>query len=148
MLRQLRVIARRKSGTLPVIQQKANMMSTAYLLLANIAAALHFSFVAFVIAGGLLCYRWPRLVWLHFPVAVYGITIMVVNWRCPLTDLEIWLRKMAGQQVNWTEFIEHYIWSAVGWDGTEPFILALIVLLIVLFNFKAYRDLVKEALSK
>ena len=119
-------------------------MSTAYLLMANVAALIHFGFVAFVIAGGILYYRWPRLIWLHFPVAVYGIMIMVVGWRCPLTDLEIWLREMAGEAVEWTEFTEHYIWSRVGWDGTEPFILTLILVLMVLFNAKAYWDFARN----
>lgn len=113
-------------------------MNTTYWFLANIAAAIHFCFIAFVVAGGLLSFRWPRLLWLHFPVAVYGIMIMVVNWRCPLTDLEIWLRTQAGQVVEWSEFIERYIWSLVGWNGTEPFILVGIIGLMLLCNGRAY----------
>lgn len=119
-------------------------MEAVYGLLANAAAAVHFCFVAFVIAGGLLSYRWPRMVWLHFPVAVYGVLIMVVGWRCPLTDLEIWLRRMAGQVVEWDEFLERYFWSIVGWEGTEPFILVLIIVLILLFNTRAYWSLFKH----
>ncbi len=113
-------------------------MSAAYQLLAIITAIAHFAFVAFLLAGGLLSYRWPQIVWLHFPVAVYGVMIMAVGWRCPLTDLEIWSRKMAGETVEWTEFIRHYLWSHVGWDGSEWFILVGFMALLVAFNYRAY----------
>ena len=48
----------------------------------------HFLFVVFVVGGGLLALRWPRLVWLHLPAAVWGASVVIWGLPCPLTDLE------------------------------------------------------------
>jgi Protein of Unknown function (DUF2784) len=36
-----------------------------YRLLANAVVLVHLGFIAFVAIGGVLAWRWPRLVWLH-----------------------------------------------------------------------------------
>ncbi len=112
-----------------------------YAILAVIIAILHFGFVAFVLAGGLAAYRWDWMIWVHFSCFVYAVAIMLVGWRCPLTDLEIWLRRQAGQPVQWQEFLHHYIWSHLGWRGNEWFITAGLILAAGLFNWRAYLQL-------
>ncbi len=109
-----------------------------YRLLANLTALLHAGFVLFVIAGGLLGYRWPAVLWWHGPVAVYGVLIMVFHWRCPLTDLEIDLRRAAGETVTWDGFLERYVFSRLGIDGSEWYVLAGLVALILLCNSGIY----------
>jgi hypothetical protein len=70
---------------------------------------LHLAFVAFVVLGGLLVLRWPRLAWVHLPVAFYGALIVVVGFVCPLTPLENRLRGAAGQAGYEGGFVEHYL---------------------------------------
>ena len=36
-------------------------------LLADLVVGLHLAFVLFVVLGGLLALRWPRVAWLHLP---------------------------------------------------------------------------------
>ena len=48
---------------------------TVFRLLADVTVVLHLAFVAFVVLGGLLVLRWPRLSWLHVPAAVWGAFI-------------------------------------------------------------------------
>src|ERR687896_2492334 len=77
--------------------------------LADLVVVLHFLFVVFVVFGGLLVLRWPRLAYVHLPVAAYGALIELVGWICPLTPLEKRLRERAGLEGYEGGFVEHYI---------------------------------------
>ena len=55
---------------------------------ADAIVALHFAFVVFVVGGGLLVLRWPRVAWLHLPAALWGALVEFANLPCPLTELE------------------------------------------------------------
>ena len=77
--------------------------------LADLVVVLHVAFVLFVVLGGLLVLRWPRMAWLHLPAAVWGTWIEFAGWICPLTPLENWLRARAGEAGYATSFVEQYI---------------------------------------
>ncbi|OYY81068.1 MAG: hypothetical protein B7Y33_02475, partial [Hydrogenophilales bacterium 16-62-9] len=57
-------------------------------ILADAVVVVHLLFVAFVVAGGFLLARWPRLAWLHLPAAAWGAFIEFSGGICPLTPLE------------------------------------------------------------
>jgi hypothetical protein len=76
---------------------------------ADVIVALHVAFVAFVVLGGLLALRWPRIVWLHVPAVVWGALIEFTGWICPLTPLENRLRRASGAAGYQGDFIAHYI---------------------------------------
>jgi hypothetical protein len=80
-----------------------------YGLLADLVVVAHFAFVLFVVLGGLLVLRWPRLAYVHVPVAIYGVLIEFAGWICPLTPLEQTLRIKGGESGYQGGFIEHYI---------------------------------------
>ena len=109
-----------------------------YSLLADMTAIVHGLFVVFVLAGGLLALKCRWIVLLHFPIAVYGVLIMVFDWPCPLTRLEIALRELAGEPVQWSEFLEHYFFSHFGLTGGEWFVLAALVVALPVFNSRPY----------
>lgn len=69
----------------------------------------HLLFVAFVMAGGFLLLRWPKLVWLHLPAAVWGALIEFTGGICPLTPLENRLRALGGESAYSGGFVEHYL---------------------------------------
>jgi hypothetical protein len=79
------------------------------LLLADLLVLAHLLFVAFVIAGGFLLQRWPRLAWLHLPAAAWGAAIEFTGGICPLTPLENRLRGLGGEGVYSGGFVEHYL---------------------------------------
>ena len=60
--------------------------------IAELIVLLHFAFIAFVAAGGLLALRWPRIMWIHLPAVAWGALVQFADWICPLTYLEDWLR--------------------------------------------------------
>ena len=76
---------------------------------ADLVLVLHLALVLFVILGGLLALRWPRLAGVHVPVALYGATIELVGFVCPLTPLENSLRRAGGQADYAGGFIDHYV---------------------------------------
>jgi uncharacterized protein DUF2784 len=78
-------------------------------LLADIVVVVHFAFVLFVVLGGLLVLRWPRVAYLHVPAAIWGALIELAGWVCPLTPLENTLRTAAGGAAYQGDFVEHYI---------------------------------------
>src|SRR3712207_9266426 len=75
---------------------------------ADVVLVVHLAFVLFVVLGGLLALRWPRVAWVHVPVALYGATIEFVGFVCPLTPLEVWLRRRGGEAGYEGGFIGHY----------------------------------------
>ena len=81
--------------------------------LADLVLAVHLAFVLFVVLGGLLALRWPRVAWVHIPVALYGAAIEFIGFICPLTPLEISLRQRGGEAGYEGGFIEHYITAAL-----------------------------------
>ncbi len=80
-----------------------------YQRLADLVVVLHSSFVLFVLFGGLLVLRRPRLVWIHVPCAIWGVLIEFLGIICPLTPLEVWLRERGGSVGYTGGFIAHYL---------------------------------------
>lgn len=80
-----------------------------YRVLADGVLLLHLLFIVFVVGGGLLVFRWPRLAWVHLPAAAWGALIEFAGWICPLTPLENMLRRQAGETGYGGGFIAHYL---------------------------------------
>lgn len=80
-----------------------------YALLADLIVLVHFAFIAFAVAGGLLVVRWPRLAWLHLPAAAWAGLISLFGWVCPLTPLENRLRVLAGEAAYAGDFIDRHV---------------------------------------
>jgi hypothetical protein len=78
-------------------------------LLADATVIVHLAFVLFVIGGGLLALRWPRVAWVHLPAAAWGAWVEFAGWICPLTPMENWLRQRSGQASYSTSFVDQYI---------------------------------------
>ena len=80
-----------------------------YRVLADLVVVTHLAFVAFVILGGLMALRWPRVAWIHLPAAGWGALVELAGWICPLTPLENHLRRLGGQTGYGGGFVEHYL---------------------------------------
>ena len=88
-----------------------------YRLLADAVLIIHLGFIAFVVLGGLLVLRWPRLAWLHLPTVAWGAWIEFTGSICPLTPLEIGLRARGGETAYRGGFIEHYVTALIYPEG-------------------------------
>jgi hypothetical protein len=107
-------------------------------MLADLVVVLHFLFVLFVILGGLLALRWPRVAYVHLPVAVYGALIELVGWICPLTPLEKRLRESAGLKGYEGGFVEHYILPVLYPSGLTRSVQLVLGALVIGINLAIY----------
>jgi hypothetical protein len=77
--------------------------------LADLVVGIHLAFVLFVVFGGLIAIKRPRVAWLHLPAAAWGVWIELSGWICPLTPLENYLRARGGGSVYEESFVERYL---------------------------------------
>jgi Protein of Unknown function (DUF2784) len=84
-----------------------------YRLSADLVLIVHLAFVLFVMLGGLLVLRRPRLMWLHLPAVVWGALSEFLGVFCPLTPLETTLRKLGGGSGYEGDFIAHYVTAVI-----------------------------------
>ena len=80
-----------------------------YRFLADLVVVVHICFVLFVVLGGFLLMKWPKVIYAHVPAAVWGVLIEFGGWVCPLTPLEKALRVRGGQAGYEGGFIDHYL---------------------------------------
>jgi hypothetical protein len=82
----------------------------AFAIVVALTVAAHFAFIGYLVIGGFLAWRWPRSIWLHIPVVVWGVGSIVMGLPCPLSSVERWARAGAGMTALPPEgFIAHYI---------------------------------------
>jgi hypothetical protein len=80
-----------------------------YSIAADALVILHLAFIVFVMLGGLLLLKWPRLIYLHLPAVIWGTLVELQGWLCPLTPLEQQFRMLAGESGYSGGFIQHYL---------------------------------------
>lgn len=73
---------------------------------------LHFGYLAFVVLGGFLAWRWPRAFFVHLAAAIWGVLIVLAWVDCPLTWAENWARGRAGL-ARIPGFIDHYVTGVI-----------------------------------
>jgi len=84
-------------------------MKTLFLAAADAVVVLHLLWIVFLILGALPGGRWVWVKWTHLTSLAFSIALQVFGWICPLTYLEVWLRKLGGAQPYEGTFIRHYI---------------------------------------
>jgi hypothetical protein len=119
-----------------------------YRLLADLVLGLHLLFVLFVVLGGLLLVRWPRLVWIHLPAAVWGAMIELGGWICPLTPLENMFRARAGEAGYQGGFIEHYILPVLYPGNLTRGIQLALATVVIVVNLCVYGYIYRRARSR
>jgi Protein of Unknown function (DUF2784) len=114
-----------------------------YQFLADMVLLAHLVFVVFVLLGGLLLLRWPRLIWLHIPAMMWTVFVEVTAWVCPLTPLENYFRELAGGNVYQGEFIARYLLPLFYPAGLTPAIQLLLAGVVIVFNTIIYTVMIR-----
>ncbi|AVO54579.1 DUF2784 domain-containing protein [Ectopseudomonas mendocina] len=117
-------------------------------LAADALVVIHLGFILFVLFGGLLLLRWPRLLWLHLPAVAWGATVEFFHLLCPLTPWENQLRRAAGDAGYEGGFIEHYLIPLIYPAGLTPQIQLWLGGVVVLINVTVYACLLKRWLQR
>ena len=108
------------------------MLPVLWRVLADALVVAHLAFVAFVVLGGYLAWRWPVALFAHIPALAWGLWIELSGKVCPLTPLENHLRAIAGEAGYSGGFIEHYVIPVLyppGLTRDTQWVLAAVLLL-------------------
>ena len=109
-----------------------------YGLMADLVLVAHMAFVAFVVLGGFMVWRWRRLAWIHVPVALWGGAIAVTGFTCPLTPLENRLLRLGGRTGYQGGFIEHYVTAALYPAGLTREVQLVLGMAVLVLNLVVY----------
>jgi hypothetical protein len=98
----------------------------------------HFLFIVFVLFGGLtaLRFRWAPAI--HLPAAIWGAFVEITGRICPLTTIEVFLRRAAGESGYSDSFIEHYLYPIIYPDGLTRDLQIWFAGMVVLLNVVIY----------
>ena len=113
--------------------------------LATLVVFVHLAFVAFVVAGGVLALRWPRVAWFHLPAALWGALIALAGFLCPLTPLENWLRVRGGAAAYDTGFLEHYLLPILYPMSLTRGLQIAMGVFVVVVNVLVYRQVLRRS---
>lgn len=110
-----------------------------YRLLADLTVAVHFAFLLFVVAGGLLARRYRWLVVPHLLAAAWGVYVEITpGLVCPLTPLENAFALRAGEAGYSGSFLEHYLVPVIYPEGLTRNLQLALAGLVVAVNALVY----------
>jgi hypothetical protein len=113
-------------------------------ILADAVLIIHLLFILFAVAGGFAALRWRFLIGVHLPCALWAAAIELGGWICPLTPLEISLRRCAGQAGYSGGFIQHYLLPVIyPYNLTREIQIGLGVFVLAI-NLVAYALMVRQ----
>ena len=114
----------------------------AYRIAADTVVLLHLAFIFFVVLGGVIVLKLPKVMWAHLPAVVWGACVELAGWVCPLTPLENSLRIADGDSGYSGGFIESYLIPVVYPSGLSRSIQLLLGVAVVVINLVWYGLLV------
>jgi len=102
-----------------------------YRTLVTVILIVHFGYLAFVVFGGFLTWRWSRTFWPHLAAAAWGLAVVGIPLTCPLTVAENWARERAGQAPESRGFIDRYIEGVLYPSRYTHLLQALVAVLVI-----------------
>lgn len=84
-------------------------MHTLSRVLADAVVAVHYAFMAYLVVGGFIAWKWRWTIWTHALAVAWAIAIIATKVPCPLTALQNHFRESAGQRPLSDSFINLYI---------------------------------------
>jgi hypothetical protein len=107
-----------------------------YKITADGVVLLHFFWILFLIFGMFFGKRYKPVKILHIAGLGFAVTMQIFGWYCPLTHLELWLRKRHDPSLTYSgSFIIHYVEKLV-YIELSPVV--IFVLTLILVGISAY----------
>lgn len=91
-----------------------------YRFLGDVVMVVHAAFLVFFVIGGFLAWKWRKVIWAHLFVGLWNITIVILDFGCPVTALEKYFRRRGGEQPYEGGFIQHYLDGRIWPEGATP----------------------------
>jgi hypothetical protein len=103
----------------------------------------HFSYLAYLLLGGFLAWRWPVMIFPHLASVAWGLLILFNLVACPLTIAEGWARRLAGDAPVTGGFIDRYVTGVIypgRYVNEARLVLAVIVFISYIGVFVRWRS--------
>ena len=108
-------------------------------VLADIVVVVHFIWIVFLIFGALFGRRYKTVKYIHIGGLSFALVIQAVDWYCPLTHLEIWLRtRQCTPEPYAGSFIIHYLEKII-YVEAKRWVIVILTLMLCLFNVWIYK---------
>lgn len=113
-------------------------MTMPYGFLADMVLVMHLGWIFFLILGGIWGRRIRAVRLVHIPALVFAFIINLFGWACPLTYVEVWLRRLQSPGAAYEgSFISHYVERMIYLPVPQWALFAL-TLALCLFNAWLY----------
>jgi hypothetical protein len=107
-------------------------------LAADAVVLIHLLWIGFILFGALLVWWRGWVKWLHVGALAFSLCLQLFHWICPLTYLEVWLRRQHDPTLTYTgDFLAHYAERLV-YLQVPPLAVFLTTLLVVGCSTWAY----------
>jgi hypothetical protein len=107
-------------------------------VLADTVVLIHFLWILFLPLGVLWGRRNKLIKIFHLSGLAFAFIIQILDWYCPLTYLELWLRSKHTSSLTYTgSFIIHYIEKIV-YIELSRFLVLLFTIFLCVFNLWIY----------
>jgi uncharacterized protein DUF2784 len=84
-----------------------------YQWLVTVILVAHFTYLAYLLLGGFLAWRWSKMIYPHLVSVAWGLLILFNLVACPLTIAEGWARRLAGDAPVTGGFIDRYVTGVI-----------------------------------
>ena len=91
-----------------------------YRFLGDVVMVIHGALLVFFLVGGLLAWRWRKLIWAHLFVIFWNLTIVILDFGCPVTATEKYFRRKGGEVPYQGGYIGHYLDGRIWPEGATP----------------------------
>jgi hypothetical protein len=113
-------------------------------VLDGVAVVVHFLFLGYVLLGGFLAWRWRSAIWPHVVCAGWGLATIVFGLDCPLTFVENWARRHAGEPTLRGGFIDTYLTGVLYPASAKTAVLWLVVAVVAVSWAGAVRHRLRD----
>ena len=106
---------------------------------ADLVVVFHLLWIVFLVFGALIGRHVIWVKWLHLGALTFSVLLQLFHWTCPLTFLEVWLRRRHDPDVGYAgDFLAHYAERLV-YLQISPSLVFIATVMIVGLSAWAYR---------
>jgi hypothetical protein len=109
-----------------------------YRIAANVLLFVHVAFAGVVMLGGFGSVASSSWASVHLPFVIWSVVVNLAGWKCPLTILENWMLKAAGEAGYEEGFVEHYMQRIVYPKGMPRSLRLSAAAAVLLWNVFVY----------
>jgi hypothetical protein len=110
-----------------------------YKLLADAVVLLHLVWILFLFVGAIWGRRYKAVRIIHLGGLAFALISEIMDWLCPLTHLEVWLRANHDPTLSYAgSFVVHYVEELIYIDVSRTAVFICTILLAA-FNIWMYK---------